>query len=85
MNTLLDCYLLGVDPVYVVGGDVNGDVRGVGDSLGDDGLPVASVQPRPGDHGELSIVDPVEVPLDGVDGQLTGVIGGRLGDDRSGH
>ena len=76
-----DGVLVDVHPIDVVGANVDGDARGVGDSVRDNGLAVGAVQPGSGDHGELPVVDVVEVPLDGVDGQLPGVVGGGLVDD----
>ena len=76
-----DGVLVDVHPVDVVGANVNGDVRGVGNSVRDNRFAVGSVQPRSGNHWELPVVDVVEVPLDGVDGQLPGVVGGGLVDD----
>ena len=64
-------------------GDVNGQVGRVADSIGDDWFPVRSVQPCLSDHRELSVIDPVQITFDRVDGQLSRVVVGRLVDDLS--
>ena len=46
---------------------------GVADAGGHDGLAVGAVQPKAGDHGVLAVVDPVQVLLDRVHRQLSGI------------
>ena len=68
--------LPGVDPVNVVSLHVDGEVQGVGDVSGHQGRPVGSVQVGSGDHRELTVVQPVEIFLDRIDGNLPRVVRG---------
>lgn len=63
--------------------NVNGEIGRVADTVSDNRLSVRSVQPCLSDHWELTVVDPVEVALDGVDGKFARVVVGGLVDDLS--
>ena len=75
--------LLCVDPVEIMSSNINCEIRRVADSISDNRLPMTSVQPGLRNHWELAIIDPVQVPLDGVDGQFSWIVVCGFVDDLS--
>ena len=76
----IDGIQLRVHPVYVMSLHINSQISWVANILSHNGGSVLSVQPITHKLGELSVVEPVDVFLDGVDGDLAWVVGCRAVD-----